>query len=315
MDTGKYIMRLTVSIITRNRSDHLKRCLNSLVKQNNNHFEVLIVDNASTDNTKIVASSFKRKLKIKYVYETQIGRPNARNRVLKEVKKGILATIDDDCEASFDWIKTIINAHKKFPGVIAIHGFAVSKPKDNYVSIIAQFIKINNLLLSIKDDTTRYSFKKFVDKPVLTFNLDTKNSSFKVDKLHKFKLNFDTKWRHAEDFQFAKQILSINQKIIFDPKIKVFHWERGNVRGFFGQRFYTAMEIQRTELSWSKSLFSERRKGWKIKRIVDFYNYLIMRDLNKKIIPIFFIFALEESLFLIGKKAEYLRFMFKMSAH
>lgn len=56
--------KLSVIIPTRNRAKVLEKALQSIVNQtlSQNHFEVIVVDNGSTDNTKSIADSFVEKI-------------------------------------------------------------------------------------------------------------------------------------------------------------------------------------------------------------------------------------------------------------
>lgn len=103
---------LSIIVPTRNRASYLKDCLDSFLKQsiNPSYFEVLIIDNGSTDNTSEVFKNFKKtSLNIKYFYEAKLGLHYARHRGLKESKYEILVFCDDDIIATDFWIETISN--------------------------------------------------------------------------------------------------------------------------------------------------------------------------------------------------------------
>jgi len=116
--------RLTISviIITRNRSESLKDTLTSLAIQTRLPDEVVVVDNASADNTKEVVLSFSTQLNIKYVYESQRGIPYARNATLRNATGDILASLDDDCIAEKDWLKNLEIPFVRDPNIGAVGG-------------------------------------------------------------------------------------------------------------------------------------------------------------------------------------------------
>ncbi len=92
----------TVAICTRDRTDDLKRCLNSLKNLNGPHPEILVVDNApATNATHDLLTDYPW---VRYVREDQPGLNNARNRALKEANGEIVAFIDDDAVATEDWL-------------------------------------------------------------------------------------------------------------------------------------------------------------------------------------------------------------------
>lgn len=79
MKTGKKL-KISVAIITRNRDKLLNSCLASLKKQTICPDEIVIIDNGSTDNSKNVVGAFNQTLPVRYIYELDIGIPQARNR-------------------------------------------------------------------------------------------------------------------------------------------------------------------------------------------------------------------------------------------
>ena len=102
---------LSIAICTYNRAALLNRVLDSLTNQTpaGAEFEILIVDNGSTDKTRDVVN--ERQLqdsRIRYVVEPEPGIAHARNRAMAEARSEYLAFIDDDAWAEPDWIKNLL---------------------------------------------------------------------------------------------------------------------------------------------------------------------------------------------------------------
>jgi glycosyltransferase involved in cell wall biosynthesis len=94
-------MNLTVILCTYNRRKGLIRTLRSLQNQySENHipWEVLVVDNNSTDNTFDSVREFAKKsdIVIRYVREEKQGLSYARNRGIKEARGQYVHFIEDD---------------------------------------------------------------------------------------------------------------------------------------------------------------------------------------------------------------------------
>jgi glycosyltransferase involved in cell wall biosynthesis len=123
---------LTVIICTRNRANDLKECLSALVLQLRrfDDVEIVIVDNASTDNTKSIVDSFAKEQNapIRYCYESKVGLCSARNRGRLEARGEVLSFIDDDAIPQGGWIEAIVDNFRD-PSASAVGGRVFVTPK------------------------------------------------------------------------------------------------------------------------------------------------------------------------------------------
>lgn len=106
-------MEISAIVCTYNRASYLMDAVESLFDQSldKDAFEVIVVDNASTDDTKKVCDGFLKAHKnFRYVYEPKKGLSNARNAGIERAKGRFVAFTDDDAKADKDWLKTIVNA-------------------------------------------------------------------------------------------------------------------------------------------------------------------------------------------------------------
>ena len=104
-------MTISVIIPTRNREMSLKRALDSILSLGvpNSSYEILVIDNGSTDETKKVILSFVDKMEnLKYINEPKLGLHNARHTGLLKSSNECLAFVDDDIVASSSWMKGIL---------------------------------------------------------------------------------------------------------------------------------------------------------------------------------------------------------------
>lgn len=106
---------ISVLICTYNRSESLQNTLTSLSKlivPNHQAWELVIVDNNSTDQTAAVTRRFSQEslLNVRYVFEPQQGLSHARNRGIRESQGEILAFTDDDVIVDPQWLGHLLNA-------------------------------------------------------------------------------------------------------------------------------------------------------------------------------------------------------------
>lgn len=103
--------KISAIICTHNRDRYLGKAIDSLLNQTCDAYEILIIDNASTDNTRQVVEPYLSNPLVRYHYEAQVGLSVARNTGAQLSTAPILAYLDDDAIASPQWLQTFINAY------------------------------------------------------------------------------------------------------------------------------------------------------------------------------------------------------------
>ena len=103
---------ISVVVSTFNRVAYLKKCIAALLKLNFENFEIIIVNDGSTDSTKEYLDGLYN-IKIRVVHhEKNFGLGQARNSGIKLSKYEIIAFTDDDCVVDKDWIKGLLKGFK-----------------------------------------------------------------------------------------------------------------------------------------------------------------------------------------------------------
>jgi glycosyltransferase involved in cell wall biosynthesis len=101
---------ISVIIPTFNRATLLEITLRSIAQQTLpfSAYEIIVIDNASTDNTKAITLSLANEIpNIRYIYEPAPGLHSGRHRGMKEAKGDILVYADDDIEPLPEWLASI----------------------------------------------------------------------------------------------------------------------------------------------------------------------------------------------------------------
>lgn len=105
------VPQIAAIICTHNREKYLGLAVESLLAQDFSNFEVIVVDNGSTDSTREVVASYLSHPHLKYVYEPILGLSVARNRGARETPAPLLAYLDDDAVASPQWLRELATAY------------------------------------------------------------------------------------------------------------------------------------------------------------------------------------------------------------
>lgn len=114
----------TVAICTRNRGPIFARALESLcaLEDPGAGWEVVVVDNASTDSTPQVIERFLPRLPIRAFVEHDAGISAARNRAVAEARGAYILWIDDDALVSPGWLARYVEAFVRWPEAALLGG-------------------------------------------------------------------------------------------------------------------------------------------------------------------------------------------------
>jgi len=116
-------MHVSVILCTYNRCESLAIALESVAASRMPEataWELIVVDNNSSDDTPRVVQEFQRRFPktFRYIFEPKPGKSNALNRAIGETNAGVLAFMDDDVQVEPDWLHMLTRAFHdaKFAG-------------------------------------------------------------------------------------------------------------------------------------------------------------------------------------------------------
>jgi len=118
-------VQISVAICTRNRARQLSEMLETAAAMRvppGLAWEVLIVDNGSTDNTPQVVEGFAARLPIRRVFEGTPGLSNARNKGVAEARGAYICWTDDDVLLDPDWLAAYAEAFAEHPEAAVFGG-------------------------------------------------------------------------------------------------------------------------------------------------------------------------------------------------
>jgi len=103
---------VSVVVCTRNRADSVEACLSSILRNTSPGLELVVVDNAPTDDStlQVVQAIAERDARVRYAREDQPGLSRARNRGLAEARGRYIAYTDDDVIVDDRWVTGLLRA-------------------------------------------------------------------------------------------------------------------------------------------------------------------------------------------------------------
>lgn len=102
----------SIIIVSFNGKQFIKDCLNSIYRQTYRKFEVIVVDNASTDGSADFIKSKYPKVKL-IRSETNLGFASANNLGIRKSKGEYIVLLNQDTAVHKDWLKELVNGVNK----------------------------------------------------------------------------------------------------------------------------------------------------------------------------------------------------------
>lgn len=224
------MIKISVIIPTRNRANYLKNALDSILNQEfpSDDYEIIVIDNASTDETKEVVEAFcKRNRNIRYFYEENPGLHNGRHAGAKEALGSILAYIDDDVIVKKTWLEGIQESFVD-PKVGVVTGNILpyyNEISPKWLSLYWQGCPYGKVLgwLSLVDfgDTVRFIAGEYAYG--CNFSI-RKELLMKCNGFHPDSMPPELiKYRGDGETGLVKKIKTLDYKVLFNPKASIFH--------------------------------------------------------------------------------------------
>ena len=136
-------------LCTYSRSALLRRVLRSLSEQTlpRNQFEIIIVDDGSSDDTKGVVEEFMGHIPLRYSYQENAGLGAAKNRGLSLARGEIVVFLDDDDVADPRLFEEHLRTHRRYPqseyavlGHTDIHPDHADRPLMHFVTKVGHYL-------------------------------------------------------------------------------------------------------------------------------------------------------------------------------
>ncbi len=107
-----------------NKEDYLRQCLDSIINQSYTNFEVLLVNDGSTDSSGIICQEYsERDSRFRYIEKKNGGVSSARNLGLERSEGAYITFIDSDDWVEFNYLEVLYNALRENNTDVAISSY------------------------------------------------------------------------------------------------------------------------------------------------------------------------------------------------
>ena len=251
----------SIVIPTYNRSSSLLNTLNSLIKQSiaPSDFEIVIVDDGSTDDTRAIVSKFKRENRsysIQYLHQQNGGPASARNLGVRHAKGQIIFFTDDDCIVPRRWVETYLKKYCQYPEIVGVGGWMVTAKKSR--SLFSDYLFVKNFLVYPLLPSLYLRDHEIISNNPLwslsTFAYNTGNVSYKksvFEEVGGFREEYKTPGREDNDLAFrimysGHPLHYIPLHVEEDKKLDLISFYRMQFKR--GANFYKFIELNKKSL-------------------------------------------------------------------
>ena len=215
---------ITVIVPVKNEEKIIGKCLHSLKSLNYPNYEIIVVNDGSTDGTEEILKQFNT---ITVLTTNGMGPSMARNLAIEKSGGGYLAFTDADCLIDKEWLNQL-RAYFTDTNVMGVGGDQLcpedetlfGKDVHNFLKLIAfssDYLKTEKEVMNIRHNPT--------------CNMMYRKEAF--EKIGNFKKDL---WP-CEDLEFDCRLIQSGYKLIFNPKAIVYHYRPKNLKKFGQMHF------------------------------------------------------------------------------
>ncbi|MCF8129183.1 MAG: mycofactocin biosynthesis glycosyltransferase MftF [Deltaproteobacteria bacterium] len=207
-----------------NRSHEIGPCLESLLNLNYpaSRREIIVVDDASTDQTVSVVSGYDVRL---VIHSKNLGQSAARNAGVGAAKGEIIAFMDSDCTADPQWLRDLL-PYFHDPRLALVGGhvddIGGSSRLDRFEAVQSPLNMGAREILGKGDQSVFY---------VPTCNMLVRKAVYLQTG------GLDEELRVGEDVDFCWKLMSKGHRLLYTPKGRVNHKHRNRLPANFSRRF------------------------------------------------------------------------------
>lgn len=197
---------ISVIVPVYNSGKYLKRCIESILAQSFKDFELILVDDGSTDSSSEICDEYQSKYnRIKVYHQKNQGVSSARNRGIKNANGNWITFIDSDDYVNERLLDTLFESQKKYCCEFVLTGQKKINGRD------CQKREYPDLFLKRED------FGVIFDKNLMRFQKAPWAKLFKTDILKSNSILFDEKIHAGEDALFVYTYLLKIRSLSFTP--------------------------------------------------------------------------------------------------
>jgi lipopolysaccharide/colanic/teichoic acid biosynthesis glycosyltransferase len=213
---------ISVIVPAKNAAKTLEECLQALLHQEglqfDHDYEVIVVDDGSTDDTAEIAKQHA----VQVIRQTNLGPAAARNAGTRIARGSLLAFTDADCAPSPTWLRELTQPFHN-PEVVGVKGVY----RTRQTGLVTRFVQLEY----------EYKYARMRNQASIDF-IDTSSAAYRTEVfIHNG--GFDESFRvpSVEDQEFSFRLARKGYRMIFEPRAVVYHYHDRTLSEYLQRKF------------------------------------------------------------------------------
>ncbi len=197
---------ITVVIPVFNTEKYLEKCIKSILAQTEEDFELILVDDGSSDRSGLICDEYAYKdNRIRALHKTNSGVSDARNMGIEEAKGEYILFCDSDDYVEPDWIRRHLEIIREEPDAWVVSGVILEKEG-------------REVGRPMPPEKKRYPKDAYFEIYKLYLTAFCHNKIYNLDLIRRKGLRFESGRKNAEDVQFNLAYLDCADSIYTIPE-------------------------------------------------------------------------------------------------
>jgi len=210
---------VTVIIPNWNGAKFLPTCIQSLNNQSYSNFEIIVVDNASSDNSQSLIENSFPKVKLVKLLENR-GFTGACNAGIQIAKGEYIALLNNDTEVDRDWLKAVVDAFKHHPEIGIVASKMLLFDKRDHIHTAGDYFTIDG---RAGNRGVWQQDKGQFDKEEYVFSACGGSSVYRKAMFDQIGILDDDFFFSLEDMDLAWRAQLTGWRCLYTPKAIVYH--------------------------------------------------------------------------------------------
>lgn len=266
-----------------NGEKYLNTCLSSVMESSYKNFEVILVDDGSSDESlKIIHEFLEKDERLKLLRNKKnLGAAASRNKAVKVARGEILVFLDNDTQVDKDWLKELIKPLLRDKSIGATQSLILDFEKRELIQMAGGLLMPQTGWL-----LPFYQWKKYLkvknrleerEIVAISASLAVREDAFEGIG------GFDEKEAvYTEDLDFCWRIWIAGYRIVLAPKSIIYHWtkpveKRANMGGSY-ERIYFHL---------AKNSFRSIIKNYELQNIIRYLPVSVLINLVRGFLVLF----------------------------